>query len=93
MRKPQNVLSVSNRWWPTVGGAFACEEPRNGEGRTRGRSEDGHVIPVRAALEQALVHRIDDDVVRMAPTVCGAVVYAIRRQTVLNKERGHAIRP
>eukprot|EP00965_Chrysotila_dentata_P253930 6211516-Pleurochrysis_carterae.AAC.2 len=76
-RTPHHVVSVTHWGGPSVSRIVVVKETRHREGRTRGRGDNGGIVPIGAALQQSLIHRVYEYVVLSASAIDVGVVDAI----------------
>eukprot|EP00965_Chrysotila_dentata_P111230 3676998-Pleurochrysis_carterae.AAC.1 len=86
VRQAHHVVSVTHRRRPTIGGVGASKQPRDGKRRARRRRDHRSVVTVRAALKEALVNGIIEDVVFFAAAGFTIVVYTVGWHSVAGQE-------
>eukprot|EP00965_Chrysotila_dentata_P007771 253342-Pleurochrysis_carterae.AAC.1 len=86
-----DMVAVTDGWWPAISGARSGIEAGHRESGARRGGKDGRVVAVGTALQEALVHRVDKHVVRLAAAFDRTVIHAVRDHAEARQERRNAV--
>eukprot|EP00965_Chrysotila_dentata_P194204 6176225-Pleurochrysis_carterae.AAC.4 len=78
VRRFHDVAAIADGARSAVRRFCTREEPGLGEGGARRGREDRRIVAVRAPLQEPFVQRVNEHIVRVATSACGAIVLTVR---------------
>eukprot|EP00965_Chrysotila_dentata_P033288 1108799-Pleurochrysis_carterae.AAC.2 len=87
------MVAVTDGQWPAISGARRGTEAGHRESGTWRRCKHGRVVAVGTALQEALIHRVDKYVVRLAAACDRTVVHAVRGHAEARQEGRDPVSP